>query len=182
MQLVQANKEQLKQIKALYKSAFPREERPPFWVLTRNARKGRVEILAIEEDGFGGLVITAQHKDLVLLQFFAVSPEKRGAGIGSKSLSVIRERYPDKRFFLEIETLKEDADNYEERVRRKRFYLRNGMHETSMVVLLFGVELEILTDGSEVSYEEYQELYRQILGKRGLSKIKLCETTLTNDL
>lgn len=56
------------------------------------------------------------------------------------------------------------APNQEERIRRKQFYLKNGMQETGLKVCLFGVPMEILTDGSVITYEEYHEIYQDIAG------------------
>lgn len=45
------------------------------------------------------------------------------------------------------------------------------MTEMSYLVLLFGVEMEILTDGCSVSFEEYFQLYKQVFGKRIENKV-----------
>lgn len=166
MQLITAQKNDLKQIKKLYKEAFPKEERYPFFLIQKRVREGKAEILALEQDGFAGLAIMMFYKDIVMLQFFAIAPEKRGQHLGSITLSLLKERYAGKRFLLEIETLRPEAENYADRVRRKNFYLRNGMKEMNVVVFLFGVELELLTDGGDVSFEEYHAVYTDMLGHR----------------
>lgn len=49
-------KETEKQYRALYLSAFPKEERAPWWLLKRRAKQGRAEALAAMDDGrFAGM-------------------------------------------------------------------------------------------------------------------------------
>ena len=97
--------------------------------------------------------------DLVLLDYFAIDDSKRGKGYGSKALKLLQERYAGYRFFLEIERTDVEADNIEERKRRKSFYLQNGMTELSVHAVLFGVKMELLGYQCEVNFEEYRNLY-----------------------
>ena len=59
------------------------------------------------------------------------------------------------------------------KARRKSFYLKSGLKKADYNVMLFGVPMEILTDGSKVSFEEYSALYRNAVGKRLANRIKL---------
>ena len=88
----------------------------------------------------------------------------RGGGIGSAVLGMLKERYADKCFFLEIETVFEDAPNIEQRIRRKDFYLRNAMKPMNFIVDLIGVHMEILTSGCDISYDDYYSLYDGVFG------------------
>lgn len=114
---------------------------------------------------FSGFAVTMNGNDLVLLDYFAICEEKRGKGLGGKSLRALQEVYRGKRFFLEVESLKVPADNMEERRRRKQFYLNNGMTELGVYAKLFGVEFELLGYECEVSFEDYFSLYDEIYGK-----------------
>ena len=89
----------------------------------------------------------------------AVCPSRRGRNIGTTTLSLIRKRYPDRRLILEIEDPDVPCDNREERLRRRAFYLRNGMEIMPFRVDLFGVEMLILTAGGAVSFNEYHALF-----------------------
>ena len=114
-------------IENLYLSAFPAAERKPFSLLLEKQREGSVEILSLEEDGaFAGLAILVRLDDLVLLDYFAVSPGQRGRGIGGESLKLLNEHCRGSRFFLEIEDVGVPSDNAEQRRRRRAFYLRHG--------------------------------------------------------
>lgn len=65
-----------------------------------------------------------------------------------------------------------DADNIEERKRRKNFYLRNNMKEMHVNATLFGVPMELLGYHCDVSFEEYQQLYIENLGKFAKKNVK----------
>lgn len=176
MKLTEAYNEKLSKIQELYQEAFPAAERKPFEIILEKRQEGAVEILALEtEDGeFRGLAISVLYKDMVLLDYFAVSPKQRGHGTGSAALRLLKQRYADKRFFLEIERTGVEAENALQRSRRKEFYLRNGMTVTPLLVELFGTEMEILTASCQISYEEYYELYVEVFGKSRMGrKIKL---------
>lgn len=160
MKLVIADKKRLTKIKELYKSAFPRVEQKPFPLLRFNQKRGITNIFSIEDnDEFCGLAMTIEYKDRVLLIYFAIAEDKRGTGIGTKALQILLEKYKDKRLYLEIESTKVPCENYESRQKRKKFYLKNGLTELDYGVNLFSVDMEILINGKNLSFEEYKELY-----------------------
>lgn len=166
---------QLEQVEALYMRAFPPAERKPFSVIRRKRAKGLVEILAVETaDGdFAGEAITVICGALVLVDYLAVSEEKRGCGIGSAALGLLRERYAGKRLFLEIESTQEqDAPNAEERERRKAFYLRNGLSCMPFRAVEFGVEMEILTFSDIVTFDDLHGLYKSVFGRAVAANIR----------
>lgn len=170
MILRSCRKEDIPKIRRLYRSAFPRAERKPFWLIQGRSKKGAMEILTIEENGFAGLAIMMYHKENVLLDYFAVEEEKRGCGTGAKALHMLKEKYKDKRFLLEIEL--PDGKDDEIKIRRKNFYLRNGMGETGQKVILFGVPMEILTTGFDIDFDEYLDIYKNTLGMFAAYNVK----------
>lgn len=186
-------KEQMKRLRALYEEAFPKSEKKPFSMMKRLRKKGNMEFLCIEdgEGSFLGLAIMLLCGELALLDYFAVSPEHRGKNVGSQALAALQQRYRDKKFLLEIEStagLETDGgsgdgkapsaetgklpENAAERIRRKSFYLRNGMTPMDFNVDLFGVEMEILTHGRDVSYEEYHSIFETLFPKFMAGKVK----------
>lgn len=145
----------------LYQSAFPANEKKPFSMIYSMQKKKKTDIWYCEEDGkFVGLVITINGSDKILLDYLAVAKNCRGQGIGSKMLKQMRKQYGDKGLFLEIEVVTKKANNYEERKRRKKFYLSNGMTEMHTFVELFGVDMELLGFDCNLTFEEYHEFYR----------------------
>ena len=154
-----------KKIKQLYKTAFPRYERKPLWIVRMKHRKGEADIWVIDRDGeFAGFAITVNELDMVLLDYFAISGDKRNSGLGGKALQLLQEKYADKRFFLEIECEDDSADNAAERVRRKAFYLRNGMSEIGVKANVYTVDMELLGYNCDISFEDYEALYHASYG------------------
>lgn len=164
----------LSDIKNLYLRAFPAAERKPFFIIRKKQAEGSMEILSIENDDgdFIGLAITILYNNIVLLDYFAIDDNRRNSGAGSAALHLLFERYSGKRFLLEIEAPDIPSENTHERIRRKAFYLRNGMTVMPFRVNLFGIEMEILTNGLQVSFEEYHSIFTHLFTPWMASKIK----------
>lgn len=168
-------KEHFTQMRRLYNSAFPKSERKPFSMLMKLQGEG---MHYIEEDGkFCGIVIMMLYEDIALLDYFAVSEEARNRGIGSQVLHEVIEKYKDRRFMLEIESTNADSPDHEMRCSRKGFYLRAGLAPEAYEVMLFGVQMEILTYNCHISYEDYHSMYEHILPEALSKKVKLIEKT-----
>lgn len=168
-------KDNLEKIKNLYLTAFPKNERKPFDLISEKCDSGSMEIIAIQNDNndFLGLAITILYDDMVLLDYFAIAPESRGKNIGSTTLKQLFERYKNKRFILEIENTEIECDNLEERKRRKSFYIKNGMSLMQFKVNLIGVEMEVLTHNCDMTYEEYYSIYENTFSDVYCNKIKV---------
>lgn len=177
MKLNSSHTDNLDKIKNLYLTAFPEIERKPFGLILEKCNNDLMEIITIQNDNsdFLGFAIMILHDDMVLLDYFAIAPESRGQNIGSTALKLLFERYKNKRFILEIENTEIECDNPEERKRRKAFYIRNGMSVMPFKVNLIGVEMEVLTYNSKVSYEEYYSIYKNTFSDEYCSKIKLIQ-------
>ncbi len=147
-------------IYALYRRAFPREERKPFAMIRRMKKAGKTDLWLLDLDGrFAGLAITINGPETILLDYFAIHDKKRGKGVGSAALQAVLTKYADKAFFLEIEyPLSGDPDGH--MARRKAFYLRNGLTEMNTHALLFGVPMELLGRGCTLDFDGYREFYR----------------------
>ena len=161
MKIVKATDEKrLKLIEDLYMRAFPKSERKPFKLMVQKQAEGTMELLSIEEENaFLGLAIFAHDKDIALLDYFAISDDLRGQGIGSRAIKALQKIYAGKRFVLEIEPTKKPCDDLEMRQHRKAFYLRNGLHTMDFDVNLFGVEMEVLSIGEYLNFDEFLDVY-----------------------
>lgn len=160
-------KEQLQPVYALYLEAFPEIERKPISLIEEKVAEGTSEVFAIMEgEEFIGFAMYVIGEELVLLDFFAILPEKRCGGYGSKVFPLIMKQYPDKHFLLEIEDPDGDVEEEEKelRKRRKAFYLRQGMKAMRFLIDLFDVEMEVLTDGYVLDFPEYHSLIRGVYG------------------
>lgn len=196
IRLVKADqKGQVDHIRKLYREAFPAAERKPFVLIQCKCREGVTEMLAIEDENgtFLGLAIVMLDRDIALLDYFAIEPGHREGGVGTAAFGLLQKRYEKKRFILEIENTTaesiacdpavkelEDAVKREaveriqkQRLRRKSFYLRNGMTQLPLYVNLFGVDMEMLSCSCAVEFAEYRGVYEHVYGRFAAGRIKL---------
>lgn len=159
LELIPYRKQDLPAIKHLYMTAFPDEERAPWWLLKRRAMQKRADFFTALDDGaFAGIAYVVQHKDMVYLFYLAVEENQRGKGTGGKILSALHERFPGKRIFLAREQLDKSAENYPQRESRHRFYLANGFEDWQLRIKEGPVTYDVMGIGSKVSSSEYHEL------------------------
>ncbi|WP_458122539.1 GNAT family N-acetyltransferase [Paenibacillus sp. Z6-24] len=118
-----------------------------------------------DEETFVGFAYLVTHKNLTFVLFLSTSSEVRSKGYGTMILSMIRKRYIGNRIILNIEEVKETADNYEQRHKRKVFYVRNGFRNATFYISEYGYTYEVLVYGDHVSFDEYKTLFRVFTGK-----------------
>lgn len=154
------------QLYDLYDRAFPEQEKKPLQIMENLVADNRMEMLAmVDEDEFVGLAINLIdiEQNRALLDYYAIVPEKRSGGYGSKGLEVLLDRFKNQKYIFEIETQDEKAENAEERKRRKAFYLRNGLKETGLFVNAYNTDFEILTPDGELTFWEYVDFLREVM-------------------
>lgn len=162
------SEEELNLLQDLYEASFPEAEKKPFAFMVKKREEGFFDLLMVE-DGQGefcGLAIMLLSGGFALLDYLAIVPRNQGGGLGSDTLARLREIYGSDRVVVEIESTvgaeAEAAQNRRERLRRKDFYLHNGMSPTGLLVNLMGVEMEVLTFGRELTFEEYYTIYDNV--------------------
>ena len=161
-----------KEIKKLYKHAFPRSERVPFFFFFRFSKRRDISLTAFCDGGsFCGFSYSVESDTLFLVLYLAVSKEVRGQGYGGKILSYLKETHPDKTVVLHIEPLDESAPNIEERKSRLNFYLKNGFINTGYFVEEVGGRFLILSQKPEVDYREYSQIFHRLSGGTVSGKI-----------
>lgn len=167
--------ESKKEIKKMYKSAFPKEERYPFCIVKQCARSSNVEFNAIyDENRLIGMEYILKYGDTIYLFYLAINKNYRNNGYGSQVLKDLIKRNKEKIIILCI-----DRPNNEEKIKlkRKEFYLKNNFYSTNKFTEDNGVQYEILCSNKafEVTKEVLENLYRQmtlpVIGNFLLEKI-----------
>ena len=160
----------------LYQKAFPASEKKPFWMILKMHRKGASDVWRFTRNGkFAGLIITINGEKHILLDYLAVDQKQRGTGIGTEILQLMRNHYAGKGVFLEIESVFEDCDNKEQRVRRTHFYEKCGMTSMEVFVWLFGVKMVLMGFDCRLSYEDYHTFYRDNYNQGAADHIQKAE-------
>ena len=176
MELIKAlTKDRQDRMLALYRTAFPKSEQKPFDLIVKKQEEGLVDMLSLEEDQRTvGLAIMARTGDLVLFDYFAVEEGERNSGRGTRALQAILTYYGDLRVVGEIDSTRETgAADLEMRIRRKAFYLRNGLTELPYQVNLWGNQMEMLSNNRPCSFEEYLDIYTSVFGPATAENIRL---------
>ena len=65
--------------------------------------------------------------------------------------------------FLNMEPVDSEADNYEQRVARRRFYERNGFTAVREYMTSEGIPYTVMTWGEPISEEENREFVRYLV-------------------
>lgn len=154
------------EVKALYKSAFPKEEQAPFRLLLKRERQGIADFYAVVDEGeFVGLTLLTGLDDAVTLFFFAIDDNLRGHGYGTEVLTALKDKYDGKRIFICVEPIEKDAPNYKQRVKRKAFYKKNGFKDMPFQVKEAGVTYDIMSVGGDVTFKEYERITKRFFGR-----------------
>lgn len=154
----------LPQVKALYESAFPANERIPIKHLLDN--KIKREFLAfLMEILSADFQIPFHTGDITNIVYFAVVPELRSRGYGSKILQAIRRQHPDTRIVVDIEVEEDskDAEELKRRNRRREFYQRNGFDSSPVDYIWQGEHYRLLSASGIVTEKEFRDFWKEIL-------------------
>lgn len=180
MEFTVIKKHQWPEIKEIYMEAFPKRERKPYLALRHSVRTGKAVLMtATEEQKLLGFVVLIPYKNMVMVDYLAVSSKIRSKGTGSYIMENVCRQYADKKIVLLIECLDDQADNREQRIARRKFYVKNGFTSSEIFIEGASGEMEILKFGEKISKEEYLCLQEYALGTLffKLSKIKITERT-----
>ncbi len=160
------------QVKALYESAFPANERIPIKHLLDDKIKREFWAFFDKEDGandatpkFCGFSNSISHGDITNIVYFAVEPELRSRGYGSQILQAIRRQHPGTRIIVDIEVEEDskDAEELERRNRRREFYQRNGFDSSPVDYVWQGEHYRLLSAGGTVTEKEFRDFWKEIL-------------------
>lgn len=165
IEVITKNTSAANQVKELFLQSFPVNEQIPMRFLHTKAQKDYIDFLSFyDDDVFVGATYLITRNDLTFVLYLATHPDVRSQGYGSNILSKIREMFPHNQIILNIESPDEATHNYEERLKRKQFYLRNGFRSLNYYMIERKQTFEVLVNGKDVSIEEYRLLFRKFTG------------------
>lgn len=164
MEFICAEEKQWKEIKTIYMEAFPKRERKPYFALRHSVKtKKAVVMAATEGEQVLGFIVLIPYKDMVMADYLAVSSKVRSRGTGSYIMQNVCRQYKDKKIVLLIERLDDKAENKEQRIARRKFYLKNGFTSSDIFITGASGEMEIMNFGEKVSEEAYIDLQKYAL-------------------
>ena len=170
-----SDSEEYRVIERIYAESFPDNERAPMKLLKKRAGQGKADFLAVcDGKNVVGMAYVVCCRDLAYLFYIAIDRLERGKGYGTQTIAALLERYRGKRFFLALEQLDENADNYTQRVKRHAFYSSCGLRDLPFKLKEGAVTFSAMggrlsdndSSGDEfiVEPEEYKELMNRYMG------------------
>ncbi|GMA69843.1 N-acetyltransferase [Leuconostoc litchii] len=157
IKIVDATKKDEQYWHDIYLNAFPAYERLPFSKLQQVVKEHEaVRMAMIIDDGqpTGILLLVEIPEEKVFVLYFAVDANIRGKGIGSRTISVLKEAY-GKGIILESEIIGQQAENEDQRVKRYEFYQRNAVQDSGFITENMGGTFHLLRTTDIVSDVEY---------------------------
>ncbi len=154
------------EVRELYEASFPVNERRPFSALFTDFG-GRGELFAaLEAETFIGMICLLSLEDITHILYFAVKPELRGRGYGSRILSLIRDRYRGQRIIADLERPQEGSPNKIQREKRIAFYRENGYLFTDVVYIWEDEDYLLMSSGGNVTMDEFRNFWRWFFPKK----------------
>jgi len=150
----------LDRVENLALEAFPPEE---YLSPVKILEMSNLDFFAIYDgDKFIGFMVVKIYKTMSYLFFLAVDRNFRGQGYGSEIIQKIKELYPDYNQVVDFEMIDKNASNYNQRVKRKEFYMKNGYKETGYFLSYLGVNYEIMSMDDNFDINLFKELISTI--------------------
>lgn len=139
--------------------AFPPSEHMSMDKIFKFASVTNTDVLGIYSDELPvGFVVIMKNQQCGYIYFLAIDSKLRSKGYGSATVKKILEEYGKIQMILDFEVLNEKADNNEQRIRRRSFYLRNGFHETGRYTVLQGEKFEVVCTAGELNENGLKEI------------------------
>ena len=183
--------QELSEVIPLYENSFPDFERKPFSMIVEGIHSRKMKAYSVysqhqNQNDYVGLVFLVIGEKADILDYLAIHPDYRNHHFGSAILSWLAQQ--EKPFFVEIEstfTPKEDllpgGSSKEDIIRRKKFYLENGLVDCHQEIYLFRARMELLASKPGVDFETYWQVMSNYLGAEDLSWIKENVRLIEND-
>lgn len=150
-------------LRRLYHTAFPKEEQMPWWILRLVSLRRDMGVEGFYEgDQLRGFIYCVSTEDVLFILFLAVSEDCRGQGWGSAILTRMKEEYPGRTIVLNVELLDPKADNYEQRLRRMRFYKKNGFFDTGHDIDEVGGTFRVLATQPQLDVDAYLKAFARL--------------------
>lgn len=152
------------QIIALYESSFPETERIPTEILLKKSGQGIADFFAYyDKDRLVGFSFATVSDQAVFLIYLTVEPDLRSKGYGSMILKHIATNHSPKGIMVNIEPVDKEAENYDQRLKRLRFYTDNGFRESGYRLVDHGEQYSILTTSSLFSEQAYRSAVDRLI-------------------
>lgn len=139
--------------------SFPSEEYLDPLKIIEMTKKEDLEFLSLVDDNnFVGFMVIKTFNILTYLFFLAIDKQYQSQGYGTQAIQLLKKKYPNKIHTVDLEMINDLANNKEQRIKRKNFYLRNGYKETGLYLSYLNVEYEVLCTDDNFDMNMFKEM------------------------
>lgn len=136
----------MEQIEKINREAFPPDEYMPLTEMLEVQARGEFDVLALlDGETPVGFMAVSSDEATAYLFFLAIGKDFRAKGYGGQALALYRELYQGRQCTVDLEPLDPAAENAEQRVRRRRFYLKNGFTPSGYALEYRGAVFELFS-------------------------------------
>lgn len=153
----------LESIRRVNEEAFPPDELMTVEEMLRLTNQADAELLSFRDASSPvGFTLIVKNDACAYIYYLAVDGSLRSKGWGSQALAGIFKRYAPRQIAVDFEIADPRAENYRQRLRRRKFYMKNGFHETGRCTALRGNKFEVFCTGGELREEALLNLIHQM--------------------
>lgn len=105
-----------------------------------------------------GFTVLVKNEECGYIYFLAIDKQFRSGGYGSAAVRKLLNMYSNLQLVLDFEEIDESSDNNEQRIRRKKFYLRNGFYETGRYTIMHKERFEVVSSSEPLNADALTEL------------------------
>lgn len=159
------NTTNIQEVYGLYVASFPEDEQMDFEDIY--ALYDESELLSIYwKEQFAGFFSIFTYNGRCHILYFAIDEKFHNQGIGTKAIQWLQKYKSDCRIMADLEQPILDSDNYEQRLKRIRFYEKNGFKETEIQYTWKHEAYRIYSWNGLVSGQEFSEFWKHFSEKR----------------
>ena len=149
-----------KQVKQLYKRAFPNYEQEPWLWLRLKSQSAVADFMVFyDRKQFVGFAYVIHSHGMHYILYLAVNDKVRSRGDGSRIINQLRTLYPRDSLVLDIEKPNPAAANNQQRVRRLNFYKRNGFFLTPKLFKEEKVTFQVLSTNKKINQQRVDHIF-----------------------
>ena len=155
------NENEIKKIKNLYYSAFPKNELLNFDIFfSNNTFKGKKIFAFYDKTIFVGFAIITSKLKISNILYLAIESELRGKGYGTQVLKNISNFYQNNRIVVDVEDPDKTEINKEQRLKRIKFYLNAGFKLTNIKYFWEDEYYIIMVSNGDITEMEFWNFWK----------------------
>lgn len=153
----------IKYINKIYEESFSQNNRFPKFLLYFNTFRKKAKLLVIRVDNeICGFIYLIFYKDMVFILYLAITASERNKGYGGMLLQWCLTNYKNKDFYLNIDEINANFDDYKIRKKRCEFYLKNKFYLTNYLSVNDNFKGNILSLKKDLNVERYKKIDKKI--------------------